>query len=74
MMRNILSRGQAIGARRAAEIVDALVETASAELPPDLRVERQDDGIAIGGMRLARRLAFDARLRGLTLLLNGRRR
>ncbi|MDB5689311.1 MAG: hypothetical protein JWL91_1187 [Sphingomonas bacterium] len=74
MMRNILARAQAIGARRTAEIIDALVATAEADLPPGLRVERLDDGIGITGPRLARRLAFDARLRGLTLLLRERGR
>jgi hypothetical protein len=71
MMRNILARGQAIGARRVAEVVDALVASAEAELPPGLAVERMDDGVGISGRGLARRLAFDGRLRGLTLLLKG---
>ena len=69
MMRNILARGQAIGAARVAQLIDALVTTAEAELPAGLRTERLDDGIGITGPRLARRLAFDGRLRGLTLLL-----
>lgn len=71
MMRSILALGQAIGARRAAEVVDALVATAEAELPPGLTVERMDDGVGITGRSLAQRLAFDGRLRGLTLLLKG---
>jgi len=73
-MRGILARGHGLVARRVAELTDALVETAEAELPPDLVVERQADGIAIGGRGLVRRLAFDPRLRGLTLLIKGTRR
>ena len=69
MMRDIVARGQAIAAARVTEIIDALVATAEAELPSDLRTERLDDGIGISGGGLARRLAFDGRLRGLTLLL-----
>jgi hypothetical protein len=72
-MRAILARGRELGARRTAELIDALVETAEAELPADLKVERQADGISIAGRGLARRIAFDPRLRSLALLLKGMR-
>ena len=74
MMDRLLARGRAIAVRRTAELIDALVEATEAELPPGLAVERRDDGIAIAGRDLARRLAYDARLRGLTLLLKAMRR
>jgi hypothetical protein len=73
MMRTMLARAEAIAASRTAEIIDLLVQTAETELP-GLRVERREDGVGISGDRLARRLAFDARLRGLTLLLKEGRR
>jgi hypothetical protein len=74
MMRDILARGQAIGAARVSDLIDALVSTVEAELPAELETERLNDGIGITGPGLARRLAFDARLRGLTLLLKEGRR
>jgi len=73
-MRTIFARGERLAQRRAAELIDALVETAEAELPADLMVEREAEGIALRGRGLARRLAFDPRLRGLVLLLKARLR
>lgn len=69
-MRDLARRADAIAARRVAEISDALAD----DLPNDLAVERLDDGIAIRGTGLVRRLAFDGRLRGLTLALRSARR
>jgi len=69
MMEDLIRRAAAIGAARVAATADALAEAASAELDPDLTVQRQADGIAISGTNLAHRLAFDGRLRGLGWLL-----
>ena len=57
-----------IAARRVSALSDALAEAAR-DLPDDLMVERLDDGVALRGPALVRRLAFDGRLRGLTLAL-----
>ena len=73
-MQDLTARATAIAARRIASLVDTLVETAAAELPPGLSVERRADGIAITGDGLTRRLAFDARLRGLSMLLKANAR
>lgn len=66
MMQGILAHGRAIARARAADLIEALVEAAETELPADLTVESSGDGIAVSGRGLARRLAFDGRLRGLT--------
>ncbi len=66
-MQNLMSKVHGAATARAAERIDALAEAAAADLPGDLRVERIADGVAIHGPGLVRRLAFDARLRGLTL-------
>lgn len=56
---------------RAILLAQALREAAAAELPADLTVAETDRGIAIAGRGLARRLAFDAALRGFARLLRG---
>lgn len=72
MMERLLARGREIGLRRARELVALVEQAAIEELPPDLGVERVDDGVAVAGRRLMRRLIDDARLRGLGLLVKGR--
>ncbi|MDB5685367.1 MAG: hypothetical protein JWM75_3065 [Sphingomonas bacterium] len=73
MMARLTKRAQQIAERRTIELIDLLVETAEAELPADLTIEREVQGIAIRGRALARRLAFDGRLRGLVLGVKGAR-
>lgn len=60
-MRDLVGRAEAIAARRAAQIRDAIAD----DVPSDLAAQRLDDGVAIRGPGLVRRLAFDGRLRGL---------
>lgn len=62
-----------IAARRVAEVADAVTEAAG-DVASDLSVERIADGVAIRGPRLVRRLAFDGRLRGLTVAFRSARR
>lgn len=71
-MSDWIARARKIGGERAAKLAEALAETAAAELPPDLTVERAAGGIVIRGARLIRRIAYDGRLRGLAMLI-GRR-
>lgn len=72
MMERLLARGREIGARRMEELTALVEQAAIEELPPDIRVERTNGGVAILGRRLMRRLLSDARLRGLGLMMKGR--
>ncbi|MDX3885464.1 MAG: hypothetical protein QHC65_13665 [Sphingomonas sp.] len=67
-------RIDAAARQRVAMLIAALRETAEAELPAGLAVEGRDDGIAISGPGLARRLAYDGSLRGLAFAMRGMRR
>lgn len=69
MMERLQQRARTIAARRVEQLVTALGDAADAELPLGLFAERRGDGVAIGGRGLVRRLAFDARLRGLIMLV-----
>ena len=72
-MRDVGRHAERIAARRVSAIADALADAAG-DLPRELAVERLDDGIAIRGPGLVRRLAFDGRLRGLTVALRSEAR
>ncbi|SNS16632.1 hypothetical protein SAMN06295912_10272 [Sphingomonas laterariae] len=59
MMRRI----EAMAEARAVALVAALAASAKADLPPGVRAEPGDGGIALSGPGLARAVAFDGRMR-----------
>ena len=71
-MRLLVRHAERRATARVSAITDALIDAAG-DLPGDLAVERIREGVAIRGPGLVRRLAFDGRLRGLTLGLRSDR-
>ena len=68
-MEQVLAKAAKLVAQRAEKVAEALVETARAELPRDLKVEKFDRQIVIEGKALAKRALTEAALRGLSLLV-----
>lgn len=64
MNEGYMRRLTALAAARVRTVAVALAETAEAEMPAGISVERREDGMAIAGRGLFERLAFDPGLRG----------
>ena len=65
MFDRLAQRVRRLAGARAAERRRALGERMAAALPRGIRVEESDEGVRLSGRGLARRVALDARLRGL---------
>ena len=74
MMERLIARGREIAAARVAVVIAGLAAAAADELPADVRVAAESDGVALSGRRLAARLLRDARLRGFAALARTIRR
>lgn len=59
------------GARRVDRVVARLAETASQEVPDDVRVSREGDDVVLTGRGLRARAMDNARLRGIGMLAKG---
>lgn len=67
----MIERIEAAARLRVARLADALRETAEADLPAGVDVERVEGGVAFTGRGLARAIAFDGRLRGWAARIGG---
>ena len=63
MFEPLIKRAERLARRRASERAGALAERLSAELPREIAVERDSDGVRLSGRGIARRFALDAKLR-----------